>query len=315
MHNAIHRCRRAAALAVVGLSASVIIIVPSALAAGKSGSAARSAKHHAGKDKKHHARRLAKRRIAPLPPSPVVTAPSPAPLTPSPAGMPGTWKLALDSEFTGTALDTSIWQAGWFGSGTTSPVNSLEQDCYSSNNVVFPGDGSVHLKVTNTPSTCGGVTRPYTGALLSSNPNDGRAGGGFQYTYGALEARVYIPAAGTQVANWPAVWTDGQPPWPANGENDIMEGLSGQTCFHFHSPSGGPGACVAGSYSGWHTFASDWEPGSVTYYYDGVKVGQITTGITSSPMYIVLDNAVSQTSPALAAPADMRVADVRVWQH
>jgi beta-glucanase (GH16 family) len=180
--------------------------------------------------------------------------------------------------------------------------------------VTFPGDGTAHLRVTATPSTCGGVTRPYTGALLSTNPGDGRASGGFQYTYGALEARVYLPASGSQVADWPAVWTDGQAPWPSTGEDDVMEGLSGKTCFHFHSPSGGPGKCVAGSDAGWHTFASDWAPGSVTYYYDGVKVGQITSGITSSPMYLVLDNTVSSQGRALTKPADAQIDYVRVWQ-
>jgi beta-glucanase (GH16 family) len=223
--------------------------------------------------------------------------------------------MTLDSEFNGTSLDTSIWQPGWFGTGVTSPVNALEEDCYSPSNVNFPGDGTMHLAVTAAPSSCGGVTRPYTGALVSSNPSDGRSGGGFQYQYGALEARVYLPASGANVANWPAVWTDGQPPWPVNGEDDVMEGLAGETCFHFHSLLGGPGTCVAGSDSGWHTFASDWEPGSVTYYYDGVKVGQITTGVSSSPMYIVLDNTVSSFSQALAKPADMQVAYVRVWQR
>jgi beta-glucanase (GH16 family) len=232
-----------------------------------------------------------------------------------PAGMQGSWTLKKDAEFNGSSLDTTMWRPGWFGSGLTGPVAASEQACYNAANVAFPGDGSVHLKVTATPSTCGGVTRPYTGALLSSNPSDGRASGGFQYTYGAMEARVYVPAAGTGIANWPAVWADGQT-WPNDGEDDVMEGLGGQACFHFHSPSGGPGTCVAGNTSGWHTFGSDWEPGVVTYYYDGVQVGQITTGVTSSPMYLVLSNTVSSTfGGPTVAPADMQVASVRVWQH
>lgn len=232
-----------------------------------------------------------------------------------PVGILGRWNLILDDEFNGPSLNPAIWQAGWYGSGTTDPVNSLEDDCYSSNNVTFSGDGTVHLKVTATPSTCDGTTKPYTGALLSTNPYDGRASGGFQYRYGALEARVYIPASGSKVANWPAVWTVGQSPWPANGEADVMEGLGGRACFHFHSTSGAPGKCVAGGYTGWHTFASDWEPGSVTYYYDGVKVGQIKSGITSSPMFVCVDNTVSSSSLGLAKPADMQVDDLRVWQH
>jgi hypothetical protein len=234
--------------------------------------------------------------------------------SPRPIGIPGTWNLVLDDEFNARALDTAIWQPGWFGSGATGPVNSLEAACYSAGNVIIPGDGSVHLRVTATPSTCKGVGEPNTGALLSSNPYDGRAGGGFEYTYGVVEARVYLPAIGGRVANWPAVWTDGQAPWPSTGEDDVMEGLSGQVCFHFHSPSGSPGACVAGRYTGWHTFASDWAAGAVSYYYDGVKVGQITSGITSSPMYLVLDNTVSSQGRALTKPADAQIDYVRVWQ-
>jgi beta-glucanase (GH16 family) len=222
--------------------------------------------------------------------------------------------MVLDSEFNGPSLDTSIWRPGWFGSGVTPPVNSSEIDCYSSNNVTFPGDGSVHLNATNQPSTCNGVTKPYTGALLSTNPSDGRTSGGFSFTYGVVEARVYLPADGTQIADWPGVFTTGQT-WPNDGEDDIMEGLGGSACWHFHSLSGGPGNCATNAITpGWHTFASDWEPGKVTYYYDGVDVGSIATGITGSPMYIALDNAVSAESNTVNSAA-MQVSYVRVWQH
>ncbi len=232
-----------------------------------------------------------------------------------PQGMTGTWNLVRADEFSGSALDTAMWMPGWFGSGVTGPVNSYEQACYSSDNVTMPGDGNVHLKVTATSSTCTGSTQPYTGALLSSNPSDGRTGGGYQFTYGAVEARVYLPSFGTEVANWPAIWTNGQK-WPDDGENDIMEGLGGDACYHFHSLSGDPGACVPGNFSGWHTFASEWQPGSVTYYYDGVKVGSITTGITGSPMYLILNCTVSKgTGATTVAPAEMLVDYVRVWQR
>jgi beta-glucanase (GH16 family) len=236
-----------------------------------------------------------------------------------PAGIPGNWNLVLNSTFTGSSLDNSVWRTGWFGSGVTVPVNSYEDDCYSPSNVSFPGDGSLHLNVTATSSTCGGKTHPYTGSLVSSNPNDGRSSGGFQYTYGVLEARVYVPADGTKIANWPAVWADGQS-WPNDGEDDLMEGLAGQACYHFHylSISGegasGPGHCDTTLTPGWHTFASDWQPGSVTYYYDGKDVGSISTGITSSPMYIILDNTVYPGEANLTEADSMDVSYVRVWQ-
>ena len=91
------------------------------------------------------------------------------------------------------------------------------------------------------PSTCGGVTRPYTGAMITTNPARGR-GGGFQYTYGVLEAKVYLPADGSLIANWPGVWANGQT-WPVDGEDDLMEGLQGLACWSFHNTAGMSHGC------------------------------------------------------------------------
>jgi beta-glucanase (GH16 family) len=237
-----------------------------------------------------------------------------------PLGIPGTWNLELDSEFNGSSLNTRIWQTGWFGSGVTSPANTHEEDCYSPSNVTFPGDGTMHLSVTKAQSTCGGNTYPYTGSMITTNPDDGRASGGYQFTYGVVEALVYLPpSASSTIANWPAVWADGQT-WPADGEDDILEGLDGSACFHFHyaSSSGSevnPGACVTGNFSGWHTFAVNWEKGSVTYYYDGTRVGQITTGVTSDPMYLILDNTIGTAEGPIVTPSDFQVSYVKVWQQ
>jgi len=233
--------------------------------------------------------------------------------TAEPIGIPGTWKLVLDSEFNGPSLNTSIWKYGWTGSGAglSKPANGNEIDCYSPHNAYFPGDGTLHLDVTAASSTCGGVTRPYTGAMINTNPARGR--GGFQYTYGVLEAKVYLPADGTALANWPGVWADGQD-WPYDGEDDLMEGIYGMACWSFHNPAGFDHVCLHNFTPGWHTFASDWQPGSITYYYDGVDVGSDTSGITSSPMYIILDNTVHVGEPEYTTPDSMQVQYVRVWQ-
>lgn len=234
-----------------------------------------------------------------------------------PLGVPGNWSLVLDSEFNGPSLNTSIWQTGLYSSGgITTPANSLEADCYNTRNLAFPGDGSMHLNVTATPSRCGGVSYPYTGALISSNPFDRRSGG-FQYRYGVFEAKVYLPAAGPIIADWPAVWTIGQH-WPTDGEDDVMEGLFGYACFHFHSlhfHPHGPGGCVTSVRPGWHTFASVWKPGSVSYYYDGIEVGRVTEGVTSSPMFLIVDNTVWKNTPNQTRLDSMRIAYVRVWQQ
>lgn len=261
------------------------------------------------------------------PPSATTTTPTgttttPYKVAPEPLGILGDWKLVLDSEFDGSSLPAK-WQTGWFGSGVTPPANSQEDACYSPSNVTFPGDGSMHMSVTEAASTCGGVNKDYTGAAVSTNPDDDR-GAGFSYTYGVVEARVYIPAAagGASLADWPAVWTDGQQ-WPYDGEDDIMEGNLGRACLNFHYyDAQTQNAAQAGPYCGgpsgmlltpgWHTLASDWEPGSITYYYDGVKVKSVTTGVTSEPMYIVLDNSVLAGDTDVT-PSSLQVQYVRVW--
>ncbi len=217
----------------------------------------------------------------------------------------------LDSEFTGPTLPPD-WRANWFGRAV--PMNPNEIDCYSPNDLTFPGDGTLNLVVSSQASTCAGITEPYTAALINTNPADGRSGPGFQYTYGAVEARIYLPGDNGKIADWPGFWADGQN-WPSTGEADLLEGLGGSACWSFHNAQGLRNGCVATIKPGWHTFASDWEPGSLTYYYDGVEVGSLTTGITSSPMYLVLDNDVHSNEASVTEPDAEKVQYVRVWQH
>ena len=236
---------------------------------------------------------------------------------PQPLGIPGDWRLVLNSRFTGSRLDTKLWRPEWFGSGVTGPINRHESACYSPGNVSLSA-GTLHMTVSRNTAKCGAGRRPFTGAVLSTNPDDGRGSGGFTYRYGVLEARIYFPGTGARVADWPAVVTLGRV-WPRDGEDDVVENLSGLMCSHFHSPGyapgGGLGGCDPGFVPGWHVVSSDWEPGSVTWYYDGIEVARASRGVTSAPMYIVLVNSTSSKSPRLARPDVLRVAYVRVWRR
>ena len=219
----------------------------------------------------------------------------------------GPWNLAFDSEFNGSSLDTSQWSTGWFGSGITTGANSSEQQCYDPSRV-RETNGSLVLSAVARAETCGGAVHPYASGMVTTD-------GKFSFTYGYMEARIWLPGKGS-IADWPAFWADGQN-WPTNGEIDTLEGLGGRACAHFHNSAGESGACTAGNYSGgWHTFAADWEPGSLTFYYDGTPVWHDTSGITSAPMCLILNLALSSaiTSPN-TAPAAMQVDYVRVWQH
>jgi len=238
---------------------------------------------------------------------PTTTTPITAPVTYGglqPVGpSAGSWaRMILDSEFSGSSLD-SQWSTGWFGSGITPGINSAEQNCYDPAQVGVAG-GALNLTAVARSESCGGVTRPYASGIVTTN-------GKFSFTYGYMEARIWMPGAGS-IADWPAFWADGQN-WPTTGEIDTVEGLGGTACAHFHNSAGGPGGCAGGGYGGsWHTYAADWEPGSLTFYYDGVQIWKDTSGITSAPMYLILNLAVSS---AVTVPATMHVDYVRVWQH
>jgi beta-glucanase (GH16 family) len=232
---------------------------------------------------------------------------------PQPTGDPGEWRTIFDDEFVGTSLARSKWSTGWFDpSGISGPVGpATELECYDPSHVVV-GGGELDLNLTSTPETCasggGSLHMPYTSAIVTTN-------GKFSFTYGFVEARIWLPGSGA-IADWPAFWAEGQT-WPTDGELDVVEGINGYANWHFHDPAGAPGGFSQGQYAGgWHTFGADWEPGSVTWYYDGENVGATTMGITSSPMYLILDLAIDRVnSGPLEAPATMRVSYVRVWQH
>ncbi len=229
---------------------------------------------------------------------------------PIPSPVPSAWRLVFSEDFNGSNLDTSKWSAAWDGiTGIYGPVNSSETACYDSSNLSFPGDGSLHLRLISKEETCKGAVRPYAGALIHSNTK-------FQFSYGLYEVRAYLPAATpATIANWPAIWSDGQH-WPKDGEIDTMEGLGGKACFNFHySRRSAAPVCPAGDFTGWHTFASDWEPGSITYFYDGVQVGQITTRITAAPEYLILNYTQGSWGGPTSVPAEMQIDYVRVWQH
>lgn len=230
-----------------------------------------------------------------------------------PLGIPGHWKLVLNQTFTGGSLDTGVWRPGWFGTGVTGPINRNERDCYAASNLSMTGR-SLDLAVVRKPSRCGPRHEPYTGAMISTNPRDGRATGGFQFRYGVVQAKVYLPAVGAQLADWPVVMTLGQR-WPHDGENDILEGLGGVACFTFHNARGQRGGCARWLPAGWNVVASDWSPHSISYYYDGVRVGTVARGITTAPQYLVILNTVSRRYRAVTAADSMKVAYVRVWSE
>jgi beta-glucanase (GH16 family) len=243
-----------------------------------------------------------------------------------PTGDSGTWNLIFDDEFNGSSLNTADWSTGWFGSGITGGVQGTgEPECYDPSHVV-EGNGELDLNFTQESETCDGKSEPYTSGMVTSDNK-------FSFSYGFIEVRAWLPTMPNgQAGDWPGVWLAGQD-WPEDGEIDLAEGLGGSVCAHWHGPTGngtgyGPGGtgCPSGTYTGgWHTFAADWEPGIVTWYYDGKDIGCIASSgsacgnpnndstITSSPMYIIF--GLGSNAGSEYAPTSQRMDYVRVWQH
>ena len=234
----------------------------------------------------------------------------------SPLGVSGHWTLTFDDEFNGSSLDLTKWQPNWLGADNTAvtpPDNGDDQNCMNPSQVSV-GGGYLHLTAVARPCTADNKhTYPYTSGLVNTRKS-------FTFTYGYAEARIYVPASASGVpVNFPAFWANGTGTWPSTGELDVMEVLN--SCgpgegFHFHSNPGAFGGCpTAPVRSGWHTFGADWQPGVVTYYYDGVQVGHVTQGITGSPMYLILNNSVDPTyGGPTQVSSDLQVDYVRVWQ-
>lgn len=232
-----------------------------------------------------------------------------------PSGVPTTLRLAFDDEFDGSSLDLTKWQPNWLAGGNTAitkPPNSDDLNCMDPRQVSETGGALMLTAAQRSCTANNGVTYGYASGLVNTYSS-------FQFTYGYIEARMYLPATNGLPANFPAFWADGTGTWPSTGELDVMEVL--RSCgpgvgYHFHSTAGAPGSCVSlSNASGWHTFGAYWQPGSVTYYYDGKAVGSITSGITSAPMYLILNNSVDPTfGGATATPAAVQVDYVRVWR-
>lgn len=236
----------------------------------------------------------------------------------SPLGQTGNWDLIFSDEFDGNSLNLSKWEPSWFaGNNISKPVNAEEDGCYDPAQVSVR-DGKLLLSaVETTKPGCtnrSGQPARYASGLVNTRNS-------FTYTYGYIEARMYTPGSNGNMWNWPAFWSNGTGKWPQTGEIDVMEGLaSRKPCWHYHYQNQNgehvdQGGCVTWpDGTGWHTYAAHWEPGRVTYYYDGKQVATITEGVVNAKHYIILNNGINDRF-GINVPATVEVDYVRVWQR
>lgn len=238
----------------------------------------------------------------------------------------------VDSD-TGLNLDNWSYQLG-DGSEVGNPGwGNNEKQSYTSNkkNIAVnedlddDGEGDGMLRLTASYEEDGYKngsegSKDYTSARIRTTSRTNEAL--FTTTYGYIESRMALPS--TKGA-WPAFWmlpqsTDIYGNWPVSGEIDIMEtcgaftdGANNKACgtLHWGAPEhvykGSGYVDLKSDYNYFHTYAIDWEPGKITWYYDGVAVNTLQnwesmiSGSTDSlsydapfdmPFYILLNLAV-----------------------
>ncbi|HXC63956.1 MAG TPA: family 16 glycosylhydrolase, partial [bacterium] len=172
----------------------------------------------------------------------------------------------------------------------------------------------------------------------------------FDQAYGRVEASIQLPAGTAQGSGlWPAFWMLGSNintvSWPACGEIDIMENIgqyntATQNGGHIHGPvapangdyNGGNGVGSTFTFpagqaanTGFHLYAAEWNPTSITFYVDGTAYQTLTAAslpgggqwVFNHPFFIILNLAVGGAvgGPVGASfPQQMLVDYVRVYK-
>ena len=260
-------------------------------------------------------------------PTPVKT-PTPAP-TPSVDGYSLVWQ---DNFATDTAIDTSKWALETNDTGEGN--GELEYYTTRSQNLFLQNGNLVLQALKENYTGADGQTRSYTSGRMHTLAS---------WKYGRFEASMKLPGG---QGIWPAFWLLPQSntygAWAASGEIDIMEtinlgGAGGNNQYgtlHYggvwpndlsESQEYVPAANMT---TGFHTYAVEWDPSQIRFYFDNVlyetQTNWSSTGGTypapfNQPFFITLNVAVGGQWPGspdstTAFPAQLQVQYVRVYQ-
>lgn len=248
---------------------------------------------------------------------------SPAP-KPTPIAIPEGWNLIWHDEFDGKAIDTKNWTydlgAGGWGNGEAEYYTARPENARLENGMLV-----IEARQEKYEDSY------YTSARLKTQ--------GLQsFQYGRMEGRLKVPGG---KGFWPAFWMLGSnfngSNWPDCGEIDIMEYIGKEPDLIFGTLHG-PGYSGAMGFSQWnrqtyniaddfHTYAIEWEPDQIRWYYDGVQyhtVSRTDIGnrewVFDQPFFFILNLAVGGQLPGPVGldtvfPAQFYVDYVRVYQR
>lgn len=237
---------------------------------------------------------------------------------PHPAGL----RLVFQSNFSGSQLNTSVWDTcyPWVvaSAGCTNFANP-EYEWYLPSQVQL-SNGVLDLVAQQLPTegrSPNGAPTEYEcrSGLVNTYP-------GFRFEYGYVKVVARLPfKRGLWSALWLAAANLKYPP-----EIDMIEywGRKTRSAGVYLHPYDGirltSYPTVANLSVGWHTFALDWTPSRLTWFIDGQAVLTTRHQIPDQPMYFMADLAYTSTNPALIATGSgcngvLSLKSVQIWKY
>lgn len=230
---------------------------------------------------------------------------------------PKSWKLTLDSDFSGSTLNPNIWATCYWWGGSEGCTNygssNDEKEWYLPSQAKVSGGV---LRLTALPERTAGFNshgKPEEYAcrsgMVTTLP-------GYSFKYGEVQMVAKLPPGhGLWSAFWLAATNKKWPP-----EIDIMEhwNAAPNTKSYLHPVSGprqgGVVATVATSlFKQWNTFTLKWTRTSLTWYINNYEVLSTTTDVPQQAMYIVANLADTSTIPG-SCNGTMLIKSIKVWQ-
>ncbi len=119
-------------------------------------------------------------------------------LAQSPVGVPGSWALTLNEEFTGTSINSDVWRRGTHHEGIAGVGGNAREN-------ILVGSGKLTFKAEQRAVSYGGASFSYATGEVStfSNVTSGGVKKGFTQQYGYFETRMRWDQA---TGMWPAFW-------------------------------------------------------------------------------------------------------------
>ena len=237
------------------------------------------------------------------------------------------WHVVFDDTFSDDTLDP-VWSTchWWQVDGGCTIASNDEQQWYRPEGVALR-DGELALTATvDQQETTDGAVLPIRSGMVSTGPSSNDAEtSGFEFTYGRVEVRAWLPAgAGT----WPAIWllSADKTSLP---EIDILERYGNRpelATSHVHQRVDGEResqrieADGNGLDGGWHTYSVDWSADAVVFAIDGTETGRVTDPelIPTTPMYLILNLAMGGSAGDVdldSLPQTLRIDEVVVRQQ